>query len=37
MCTKSVTKEMKGFKSKKGTTFSAKLKLDQGKVIFAFN
>lgn len=37
LCQNGVTKEMKGFKSKKGTSFSAKLKLDQGKVVFDFN
>lgn len=37
LCQNGVTKEMKGFKSKKGSTFSAKLKLDQGKVVFDFN
>ncbi|MGX9134749.1 DNA topoisomerase 3 [Rummeliibacillus sp. JY-2-4R] len=37
LCQNGVTKEMKGFKSKKGSSFSAKLKLDQGKVIFDFN
>ena len=37
LCQNGMTKEMKGFKSKKGTSFSAKLKLDQGKVVFDFN
>ncbi|MFJ8260953.1 DNA topoisomerase 3 [Rummeliibacillus sp. NPDC094406] len=36
LCQNGVTKEMKGFKSKKGSSFSAKLKLEQGKVIFEF-
>ncbi len=36
LCQNGITKEMKGFKSKKGTSFSAKLKLDQGKIVFEF-
>ncbi|MCM3316339.1 DNA topoisomerase III [Rummeliibacillus stabekisii] len=37
LCQNGITKEIKGFKSKKGTTFSAQLKLEQGKVTFVFN
>ncbi|MFE6168939.1 DNA topoisomerase 3 [Viridibacillus arvi] len=36
LCQYGVTKEMKGFKSKKGSIFSAKLKLVEGKIVFEF-
>lgn len=37
LCEKGITKPMKGFKSKKGSTFSARLKLAQEKIEFDFS